>query len=90
MKVKINGKIFKVYKPLQEKENRIEIRKGINMFDLMFFKEWFSKGNDDPRVNFKDNIPYVSKIGYGKLLGCFPYQLSKRSVILVYDKIEGI
>ena len=84
MKVKIDGKIFKVHKV---ENNRIEIRKNIDMFDLMFFKEWFVKGIDSPVNNYKEDIPYVSKLGHGHILNCFPSEVGEDYVIFVYDKI---
>jgi hypothetical protein len=87
MKVKINGRIFKVHK---EEYNRIKITKNIDIFNLMFFKEWFLQGIDNPKIDYKHNIPYSSKLGYGRLLNCFPCEMGEDYVILVYDKIETI
>jgi hypothetical protein len=84
MKVKIDGKIFKVHK---EEGNKFEITKGIDMFDLMFFKEWFLMGIDTTKINYKEDIPYVSKLGHGYILNCFPSEVGEGYVIFVYDKI---
>ena len=59
MKVKINGKIFKVH---ENEERRFKITKGIDMFDLLYFKDWFKKGmNGGIKLNiFKMFLGYQS------------------------------
>ena len=86
MKVKINGKIFKT---LPKEDNHFEIRKGLDMFDFMFFGEWFLRGEDDPKINYKEDIPFVSKVSHGKILGCFPCEIGEEYVIIVYSKIDA-
>lgn len=83
MKVKINGKIFKAH---EKEENQFEITKGIDMFDLMFFKDWV---NAQLILPYKEDIPYISKLGYGKMKNCSPYELTENSITFVYDKIES-
>jgi hypothetical protein len=86
MKVKINGKIFIAH---SKEGNRFEIRKGLDMFDFMFFGEWFFKGNDDPKVNFREDIPFVSKVAHGKLLGCFPCEVGEDHIEFVFNRTDA-
>jgi hypothetical protein len=86
MKVKINGKIFKT---LPKEDNHFEIRKGLDMFDFMFFGEWFIKGNDIDSNTYREDIPFVSKVSHGKMLGCFPCEIGEDYVIFVYNQIQS-
>jgi hypothetical protein len=85
MKVKINGKIFKAH----DKEDRqFEIGKGLDMFDLMFFKESVMDTTKKPH-EYKIDVPFVSKISYGKFLGCFPTEVGEDYVVFIYDRIQS-
>ena len=86
MKVKINGKIFKT---LPKEDNHFEIKKGLDMFDFMFFSEWFFRGNDINPNTYREDIPFVSKVSHGKLLGCFPCEVGEDYIVLVYNAIQA-
>lgn len=82
MKVKINGKIFKAH---EKKDSQFEIGKDLDMFDLMFFKEWALE--DLP--GHREDIPFVSKVARGKYMRCFPCEVGENKVIIVYNAIQA-
>ena len=85
MKVKINGKIFKAH---GKEDNHFEIRKGVDTFDFMFFKEWILKTiNTTKKMDYVLDIPFVSKLGYGQILNCFPCEITEdMRVEFIYEK----
>jgi len=85
MKVKINGKIFKAH---GKEDSHFEIRKGVDTFDLMFFKDWFFKTiNTTKKMDYVIDIPFVSKLGYGQILSCFPVEITEdMRVEFIYEK----
>ena len=91
MKVKINGKVF----PADTQDgHHIKIKKGLNDFDILFFKRWLRDAyNNGETINKKDyvkDIDYISKLGSGTFINCFPFELGEDYVILVYDTIDVI
>ena len=82
MKVKINCKIFTAE---QEDSGKLRITEGIDDFDILFFKEWMMKDRE-----YREDIPFISKVSRGKLIGCFPCELSENYVLLVYNVIKEI
>ena len=88
MKIKVNGKVFTIKK---EDDKRLKIKKGLDGFDLLYFQEWITKGiKTGQSKDYREDIPFISKLSRGKLIGCFPSEVSEDYIILIYDTIKSI
>jgi hypothetical protein len=90
MKVQINGKVFTAD---TQESHRIKIEKDLDDFDILFFKKWFRdslKSETGYKKDYVKDIDYISKLGSGTFINCFPCELGEDYVILVYNTIDVI
>jgi hypothetical protein len=85
MKVKINGKIFTAKQVEINNIKKLRIKRDLDDFDILFFKEWMMMKTD-----YKEDIPFISKLSRGKLIDCFPCDLGENYVLLVHNDIKEI